>query len=100
LYLWRPYPLYCQPQTERTCFGGGIYNDGTSTLTVTSSMISSNEAAGGVAGSGGIADQGIGGGVYFASGGSVCLDASTVANIFGNTASTSNNEIFGGYGIC
>ena len=43
------------------------------------------------AGSGGSAGLGIGG-VYFASGGTVCLDASTVAAITGNTASTSNNE--------
>jgi hypothetical protein len=51
-------------------------------------------------GSGGSAGQGIGGGVYFAAGGTVCLDASTVAKISGNIASTSNNDIFGSYTIC
>jgi hypothetical protein len=49
---------------------------------------------------GGSTGQGVGGGAYFASGGSVCLDAFTVADIFGNTASTSNNDIFGGYTLC
>jgi hypothetical protein len=34
------------------------------------------------------------------SGGSVCLDSYTVANIFGNTASTSNNDVFGVFTIC
>jgi hypothetical protein len=77
-------------------FGGGIYNDGTSTLIVTGSTVTSNSAAGG----GGSAGAGIGGGVYFATGGTVCLDSYTVANIFGNTASTSNDNIFGVFTIC
>jgi hypothetical protein len=91
-------------------FGGGIYNDGLSidpansgtpsTMTVTGSTITSNAATGGTAGTGGSAGAGIGGGSYFASGGVVCLDAATVANILGNTASTSNNDIFGVYTIC
>jgi hypothetical protein len=42
----------------------------------------------------------MGGGVYFASGGSVCLDLFTSMNITGNTASTSNNDIFGVYTTC
>jgi hypothetical protein len=54
----------------------------------------------GAAGSGGSAGQGVGGGAYFATGGTVCLDAFTVANIIGNTASTSNNDIFGAFTIC
>jgi hypothetical protein len=81
-------------------FGGGIYNDGQSTVTIMSSIMTSNQAIGGAAGSGGAAGQGIGGGAYFGSGASVCLDAATVANIFGNTASTSNNDIFGIFTIC
>jgi hypothetical protein len=81
-------------------FGGGIYNDGQSTLTVTGSTIKGNQATGGAAGSGGSAGQGAGGGVYFATGGFVCLDAATVADILGNTASTSNDDIFGVYTIC
>jgi len=77
-----------------------LYNDGQSTLTVTSSTVTANSATGGAAGGGGSAGQGIGGGVYLAAGGTVCLDASTVANITGNAASTSNNDIFGAYTIC
>jgi hypothetical protein len=91
-------------------FGGGIFNDGLSilpynagtlaTLTVLGCTISDNRAVGGAAGTSGGAGHGTGGGVYFASGGSVCLDAFTIADIFGNTASTSNNDIFGGYTPC
>jgi hypothetical protein len=81
-------------------FGGGLYNDGTSTLTFTTSTITKNSATGGAAGAGGSVGQGIGGGAYFAVGGTVCLDSFTVANIFGNTASTSNNDIFGVFTIC
>jgi hypothetical protein len=81
-------------------FGGGLYNDGPSTLTVTTSTITKNQATGGAAGAGGTSGQGIGGGAYFASGGVVCLDAATVADILGNTASTSNNDVFGNFTIC
>jgi ELWxxDGT repeat protein len=86
-------------------FGGGLYNQGnslfgTSSLTVTGSTVTSNSATGGAAGSGGSAGQGVGGGVYFASGGVVCLDLFTSLNISGNTASTSNNDVFGVFMIC
>jgi hypothetical protein len=80
-------------------FGGGLYNDGTSSLTVTGSTITSNSATGG-AGSGGSSGQGIGGGVYFASGGVGCLDLFTSLKITGNTASTSNDDVFGVFTIC
>jgi hypothetical protein len=90
-------------------FGGGVFNDGPSTapyagtpptLTVLGSTITGNQAISGGAGAGGSPGQGIGGGAYFAAGGVVCLDAFTVANILGNSASTSNNDIFGAYTIC
>jgi hypothetical protein len=81
-------------------FGGGLFNDGTSSLAVTGSTITNNSATGGAAGSGGSAGQGMGGGAYFASGGGVCLDALTTANLAGNTASTSNNDVFGTFTIC
>jgi hypothetical protein len=84
--------------------GGGVFNDGLSvwpltagmpaTLTITGSTITDNSATG----IGGSAGQGIGGGVYFASGGVVCLDALTV--IVANTASTSNNDVFGDFMTC
>jgi hypothetical protein len=91
-------------------FGGGIFNDGLSiwpanagapaTLTVTGTAITSNSATGGAAGSGGSAGQGVGGGLYLAAGGAACLDAFTLANIVGNTASTSSNDLFGAFTIC
>jgi hypothetical protein len=79
-------------------FGGGVYNDGQSTLTVLGSTITSNDAVGGAAGAGGSAGQGIGGGAYFASGGTVCIDVHT--SIAGNTASTSDDDVFGVFTPC
>jgi hypothetical protein len=89
-------------------FGGGVYNDGLSlfpgnlgtptTLTVLGSTITDNAAVAGAAGVGGSDSQGIGGGAYFAFGGSVCLDALT--SILGNTASTSDNDVFGAFTLC
>jgi hypothetical protein len=90
-------------------FGGGLYNDGLypgpgfsgpATLTVRGSTISGNQATGGAGGTGGSAGQGVGGGAYFAAGGTVCLDPFTVAHLLGNTASTSNNDVFGAFTIC
>ena len=43
------------------------------------------------------AGQGVGGGAYFAVGGTVCLDAYTVAHITDNTASTRDSNIAGTY---
>jgi hypothetical protein len=81
-------------------FGGGVYNDGLSMLTLLLSTITANQASGGAAGAGGSAGLGEGGGAYFATGGTVCLDAATVASILSNIASTSNNDVFGLYTNC
>jgi hypothetical protein len=91
-------------------FGGGIFNDGLSifpantgtpaTLAITGSTISGNQAGGGAPGSGGSAGQGIGGGVYLASGGVVCFDLFTSVHITANSASTSNNDVFGDFTMC
>jgi hypothetical protein len=81
-------------------FGGSVYNDGPSTATVASTTITQNQATGGAAGAGGSAGQGIGGGGYFATGGTVCLDSFTASNIISNTASTSNDNVFGVFMIC
>jgi hypothetical protein len=90
-------------------FGGGVFNEGPSgapyagtppTLRVLGCTITDNQATGGAAGLGGSTGQGVGGGAYFAPGGVVCLDLDTVANIFGNTASADNNDIFGVFTIC
>jgi hypothetical protein len=69
------------------------------TLTVTGSTIMNNTATGGRAGSGGSSGQGIGGGVYFTTGGIVCLDLFTSLDLDGNTSSTSN-DVFGVFTIC
>jgi hypothetical protein len=89
---------------------GRLFNDGLSiwpanagtpaTLTVTGSTITGNQASGGAAGNGGSAGQGNGGGIYFVSGGTACLDAYTVIHIFGNIASTSDDDIFGDFTTC
>jgi hypothetical protein len=81
-------------------FGGGIYNDGRSTLEVRSSTITDNQATGGVAGVGGSAGSGVGGGLYLEPGGSACLDAATLAAILGNFASTSDDDVFGDFTLC
>jgi hypothetical protein len=81
-------------------FGGGLFNDGQSTLTVHDSTVTANTATGGTAGASGSAGLGEGGGAYFASGGVVCLDVFTTTNIIGNTASTSNDDVFGVFTIC
>jgi hypothetical protein len=62
--------------------------------------VTANSATGGAAGAGGSVGQGVGGGVYFVSGGVVCLHLFTSLNITGNTAPTSNNDVFGVFTIC
>jgi hypothetical protein len=84
-------------------FGGGIYNDGSTTfgvssLTVTGGTITQNRADGGAGEDGGSAGQGIGGGLYLAAGGIVCLDTTTVVKR--NHASTSHDDIFGVFTTC
>ncbi len=84
--------------------GGAIANLGghnfNATLSVTHSTITDNRASGGAAGDGGSAGSGIGGGLYLEAGGSVCLDAFTIAHLFGNHASTSDDDVFGNFTIC
>jgi hypothetical protein len=84
-------------------FGGGIYNDGStafgvSSLTVTGGTITQNRAVGGAGEDGGSAGQGIGGGLYLAADGIVCLDTTTVVKR--NHASTSHDDIFGVFTTC
>jgi hypothetical protein len=82
--------------------GGGIYNDGStdfgiSPLTITGSTVTFNAALGGEGDHGGSDGQGIGGGTYLATGGSVCLDLFTVLHLKHNHASTSNDDFFSDY---
>jgi hypothetical protein len=78
--------------------GGGVYNVSGSTTYVIASAITDNQAIGGAGSHGGSDGQGVGGGAYFADGGIVCLDFFT--DITGNTASTSDPDIFGSYTTC
>jgi hypothetical protein len=90
--------------------GGGVFNDGLSTnplnpgtparLTVLGSTITHNRAVGGAGEDGGSDGHGIGGGLYLADGGIVCLDDFTQAHVKHNRASTSNDNIFGSYVSC
>ncbi len=67
------------------------------TVALTNTLILGNLAQGGDAGDGnpdGNAGQGIGGGLYLASGGTATLKKTFVA---GNNASNSNDNIYGAY---
>jgi len=84
-------------------FGGAIdirARVGQSGLTLRGSTITDNLATGGAAGAGGSTGIGMGGGAYFESGSIVCLDSATLAAIFGNLASTSDDDVFGDFTIC
>jgi hypothetical protein len=67
-------------------------------LTVTGSTVTANSATGGAAAAAGCAGLCEGGGAYFATGGDVCLDVAT--SISGNTASNSDDDVFGTFTIC
>jgi hypothetical protein len=81
-------------------FGGGLYNDGQSTLTILGSSIAGNQADGGADGSGSTGSLGDGGGLYVADGGVSYIEMFTSTNLSGNTASTSDNDIFGAFTTC
>ena len=57
-----------------------------------------NQALGGAGGAGGSDGQGFGGGIYIDPLAVVCLDTKT--KVKHNTASTSNDDIFGTFTIC
>ena len=64
----------------------------TASATLEDTVVSLNLALGGLAGAGGSAGDGIGGGLYIWAGGVVTLKKTTVTL---NFASTSNNNIYG-----
>jgi hypothetical protein len=68
--------------------GGAVFVAG-GTVTMRDDSITGNSANGRA--------RGIGGGLYIRSGATVYLDSFTVANIVDNTASTSNNDLYGSY---
>jgi hypothetical protein len=73
--------------------GGGLFAASGASVTLQSTLVVANEADGGAAGDTGQAGLGQGGGVYVADGATVYADALTV--ISGNTASTSDDDVFG-----
>jgi hypothetical protein len=79
-------------------YGGGIFEDALSKLALTGDTIDRNHAIGGAAGLGGSDGEGVGGGLFITPGGSACADPLTV--IFGNHATTSDDDVFGILGSC
>jgi hypothetical protein len=77
--------------------GGGLYV-AAGTVTLRSTTADHNTAKGGHGQYGDGVGQG--GGLYFASAASACLDAFTQANVTHNSASTSDPDIFGSYTTC
>ncbi len=78
--------------------GGGIFMDAQAILTLHGSTITGNEADGGTGAAGFSNGKGQGGGLYVTAGGSACADDATI--IEGNSASTSDNDVFGVLGTC
>jgi hypothetical protein len=84
--------------------GGGIFV-GAGTLQLLGTTITQNAATGGPGGTSpqnlpdGANGSGQGGGIYIYPGASVSLDSFTQAHTTGNTASTSDNDIFGSFTI-
>jgi hypothetical protein len=78
--------------------GGAVANLLGATLTLRNSSIRLNAATGGPAGARGSVGLGLGGGAYLAADGVACRDALT--SIVANTATTSDNDLFGVLGIC
>jgi hypothetical protein len=79
--------------------GGGlfVYSD-TASVTVRTTRVTSNTAQGG-SGPYGINGEGIGGGIYIHFSPPVAIDAFTLANLAGNKATTSHNDIYGTYSV-
>jgi hypothetical protein len=78
--------------------GAGVFVDAHADLTLLGSAITGNTADGGAGASGFSNGKGQGGGLYITAGGSACADDSTL--IDGNSASTSDNDVFGVLEIC
>jgi hypothetical protein len=72
-----------------------VFNDESSTLSLYGCQVTQNAATGGQGGAGGTAGDGVGGGVYNL--GRFGLDLLT--SVAGNSASTSDDNIFGTFKI-
>jgi hypothetical protein len=78
--------------------GGGIFVDAHAALTLTGDTVIRNQAIGGAGAAGFSNGKGQGGGLYVAANGKACDDADTV--IERNSASTSDDDVFGVLGSC
>jgi hypothetical protein len=67
-------------------------------LTLLGDTIDRNHAIGGAAGLGGSDGEGVAGGLYLTAGSVACADVLTV--IYGNHATTSDDDVFGTVGSC
>jgi hypothetical protein len=74
--------------------GGGVYNGASSTLNLEKDIIIGNLAQGGAGTSGKPGGQGLGGGVYLASGGKARQQKTRIAL---NSASTAAKDVFGSF---
>jgi hypothetical protein len=72
-----------------------VYTDARSSLALTGSTISRNEADGGTGAAGFSDGQGVGGGLYITPGSTVHADHTKIKH---NHASTSDNDVFGDLG--
>jgi hypothetical protein len=75
--------------------GGGLFNDRSSALALYGCQVTQNTANGGQGGAGGTEGEGVGGGAYNL--GHFGLDA--FSSVTGNSASTSDDDIFGTFKI-
>ena len=94
------------PGNGGDAIGGGIYASSSAAVTLRGNAVTGNAATGGKGGKSqggnlprGANGAGKGGGIYIAPTASVGLDAFTLANTKSNSASTSDNDIFGSYSI-
>jgi hypothetical protein len=78
--------------------GGGIFVDAHAALTLKGDTVTGNQAIDGAGAAGFSNGKGQGGDIYIVTGGSACADDATV--IDGNSASTSDNDIFGVLTFC
>jgi arylsulfate sulfotransferase len=76
---------------------GGANNDATANLELLATDISFNRDVSGATGKVGVAEQGLGGGLYLTPGGTASADARTA--IFGNYAASSDDDLFGTLGM-
>jgi hypothetical protein len=73
-------------------WGGGLFAAAGGSAFIQQTSVTANTAMGGLAGTGGSDGDGVGGGLYVATGATVTLKKSHAR---GNSASTSNNDIYG-----